>query len=104
VFPRCGETIVHPRRSQCRPGCDLAPLDLRHLVGHRQAGSDRRTGSPLPGLAAVAAATAVAFAIAHFVPAVNPSTVAVVLGAVAANLGLHRPVLHAGTHVASHRL
>ena len=37
-------------------------------------------------------------------PVVNPSTVAVVLGAVAANLGLHRPALHPGTHVASHRL
>jgi len=42
--------------------------------------------------------------VAHLVPAVNASTVAVVLGAAAANLGLHRPVLHPGTHVASHRL
>jgi uncharacterized integral membrane protein (TIGR00698 family) len=58
----------------------------------------------VPGLAAVAAATAVAFGVAHVVPALNPATVAVVLGALAANLGVHRPVLHAGTHVAAHRL
>ncbi len=93
-----------PRRSQCRPGCDLAPMDLRHLFGHREVGATRRTGAALPGLAAVALATGAAFGVGHLVPAVNPSTAAVVLGAVAANLGLHRPVLHAGTHVASHRL
>jgi uncharacterized integral membrane protein (TIGR00698 family) len=58
----------------------------------------------VPGLLAVAVATAVAFGVAHLVPALNPSTVAVVLGALAANLGLHRPVLRAGTRVAAHRL
>ena len=95
----------HPRsRSRCRPDCDLAPLDLRHLLGHRAPGGAGRTPGALPGLLAVAVATAVAFGISHLVPAVNPSTVAVVLGALAANLGLHRPALHAGTHVASHRL
>lgn len=52
----------------------------------------------------MAAATALAYGITALVPALNPSTVAVVLGALAANLGLHRQVLHAGTHVASHRL
>ncbi len=61
-------------------------------------------GSRLPGLLAVAGATAVAFAVSHVFPAVNPSTVAVVLGAVAVNLGLHHPVLHPGSSVASHRL
>ena len=61
-------------------------------------------GSRLPGLLAVAGATAVAFAISHVFPAVNPSTVAVVLGALAVNLGLHHPVLHPGSSVASHRL
>jgi len=55
-------------------------------------------------LLAVAAATAVAFGVSRLLPAVNPSTVAVALGALAANLGLHRPVLHVGTHIASHRL
>ncbi|WP_375425268.1 YeiH family protein [uncultured Friedmanniella sp.] len=99
---RNGATAVLDRRSRCRPDCDLAPLDLRHLFGHQ--GARGRSASALPGLAAVAVATAVAFLIAHLVPAVNPSTVAVVLGAVGANLGLHRHVLHAGTHVASHRL
>jgi len=97
-------TASPPRpRSRCRPDCDLAPLDLRHLLGHHRAG-ERRTPSALPGLAAVAVATALAFGVARVVPALNPSTVAVVIGALAANLGLHRPVLHAGTHVASHRL
>lgn len=52
----------------------------------------------------MAGATAVAFAVTQLIPAINASTVAVVLGVAIANLGLHRPVLHAGTHVASHRL
>jgi uncharacterized integral membrane protein (TIGR00698 family) len=73
--------------SRCRPGC-------------RPTG----TASPFPGLAAVALATAAAYGVSHLVPGLNPSTVAVVLGALAANLGLHRPLLHPGTHVASHRL
>lgn len=90
-------------RSQCRPGCDLAPLDLRHVFGHHSAENPPRWRS-IPGLAAVAAATVVAFAVARLVPAVNASTVAVVLGAAVTNLGLHKPVLRAGTHVASHRL
>jgi uncharacterized integral membrane protein (TIGR00698 family) len=60
--------------------------------------------SPAPGLLAVAVATALAFGISRLVPALNPSTVAVVLGALAVNLGLHRPVLHTGTHLAAHRL
>ncbi|GAA3574543.1 putative sulfate exporter family transporter [Microlunatus spumicola] len=90
-------------RSRCRPGCDLAPLDLRHLLGHRTP-DGRRTPGALPGLAAVAAATALAFGVARLAPGLNPSTVAVVIGALAANLGLHRPVLQPGTHVASHRL
>ena len=96
-------TLRTPSRSRCRPDCDLAPLDLRHLRGHHRP-DGRRPPSAVPGLLAVAVATALAFGTAHLVPALNPSTVAVVLGALAANLGLHRPVLHAGTHVASHRL
>jgi len=96
-------TVAQRRRSQCRPGCDLAPLDLRHLLGHQGADDTRRWRS-VPGLVAVALATVVAFAVTRLVPAVNASTVAVVLGAVVANLGLHRPALRAGTHLASHRL
>ncbi len=57
-----------------------------------------------PGLLAVAGASALAFGIAHVVPALNATTVAVLLGALGANLGLHRPVLHPGTSYASHRL
>lgn len=90
--------------NRCRPGCDLAPMSPRHLLGHHDPRTGRRTPAALPGLVAVALATVVAFGVARLVPALNPSTVAVVLGAAAANLGLHRPVLHAGTHVASHRL
>jgi uncharacterized integral membrane protein (TIGR00698 family) len=67
-------------------------------------GAEASRHSRLPGLLAVAVATAVAFGVSHFVPALNPATVAVVLGALAVNLGLHHPVLHAGTHVASHRV
>ncbi len=76
--------------SRCRPSCSPAAAP--------------GASSPLPGLLAVAAATAVAFGVARLIPAVNPSTAAVALGALAANLGLHRPALHVGTHVASHRL
>lgn len=75
--------------SRCRPTCPPVPTGA---------------ASPLPGLLAVAAATAVAFGVSRLLPAVNPSTVAVALGALAANLGLHRPALHVGTHIASHRL
>ena len=100
-----GEFEAAPRRrSQCRPGCDLAPLNVRHLFGHREPGKAHRQGASLPGLAAIAGASAVAYGISHLMPAVNASTVAVLLGALAANLGLHRAVLHPGTHVASHRL
>jgi len=87
--------------SRCRPAC--APIGWRgHLPGLRSAPAGG--GSPVPGLLAVAGATAVAFAVARAFPVVNASTVAVVLGALAVNLRLHHPVLHAGTHLASHRL
>ncbi len=77
-------------RSRCRPTCPPTP----------PAGN----ASSLPGLAVVTAATAVSFGLSHLLPTLNPSTVAVVLGALVVNLGLHRPALHVGTHVASHRL
>lgn len=82
---------VHPHHtgSRCRPSCPPTP--------------DPRHSSPVPGLLAVAAATGVAFAVHSVVPAVNPTTVAVALGGLAVNAGLHRPALHVGTHVASHR-
>ena len=57
-----------------------------------------------PGLVVVGVATAAALTLARFVPALNASTVAVLLGAVVANLGWHRPRLHAGTRFAAHRL
>ena len=73
--------------SRCRPSC-TRPNGL----------------GALPGLAFVAAGTVVSFGVTHLVPELNPSTVAVVLGALAVNLRLHTPVLHAGTHLAAHRL
>jgi uncharacterized integral membrane protein (TIGR00698 family) len=60
--------------------------------------------SPVPGLLVVAACTALAFGVSRLVPSVNPSTAAVVLGALVVNLGLHRPVLHPGTRLAAHRV
>jgi len=57
-----------------------------------------------PGLLAVTVATALAFTVSAALPAVNPSTAAVVIGATMANTGLHRPALHAGTKLAGHRL
>jgi uncharacterized integral membrane protein (TIGR00698 family) len=57
-----------------------------------------------PGLAAVAAATGIAFAIAGVVPGLGATTVAVVLGALAANVGLHRAVLRPGTGFAAKKL
>ena len=57
-----------------------------------------------PGLVAVAGASAVAFGVARVVPSLNATTVAVVLGALGANLGLHRAALRAGTSYASRRL
>lgn len=82
------------QRSRCRPTC---------LPG-APAGAPAGATSPVPGLVAVTAATAASFGVSHVLPAVNPSTVAVVLGALVVNVGLHRPVLHVGTHLASHRL
>lgn len=52
----------------------------------------------------MAGATALAYAVAAIVPRVNPSTVAVLLGAAATGLGLHLPVLRPGTQLAAHRL
>lgn len=69
-----------------------------------EASRSRAPGSMVPGLLAVAAATATAYAVTRLVPVLNPSTVAVVLGALGANLHLHRPALHPGTRFASHRL
>lgn len=83
--------------------------------------TDRRTAPPLgavppaepaptgraavaPGLLVVAAATAAAFVLARLVPALNAATVAVVLGAVVTNVGLHRRPLRPGTAWAARRV
>ncbi len=94
------------RPSPCRPDCEPDP-------GTRWTGAVgrwRHTLNPfpgraaLPGLGVVALATAAAFGLARLIPSLNASTVAVVLGALLVNVGLHRPALHAGTHYAAHRL
>ncbi|MCW2601497.1 MAG: hypothetical protein JWM02_3326 [Frankiales bacterium] len=84
------EAHTHRRGSRCRPDCEPR---WRHglLVA-------------LPGLGVGALATAVAYGVAAVEPSLNPSTVAVALGVLVANLRLHHRSLHAGTHFASHRL
>ena len=49
-------------------------------------------------------ATAASFGLSGVISGINAATVAVLLGVLVTNLGLHRSVLRAGTHVASHRL
>lgn len=58
----------------------------------------------VPGLALTALATVLSFEIAKFVPTLNASTIAVVLGAITVNFGLHRESFRTGTKFASHRL
>lgn len=64
-------------------------------------GSARRLA---PGLAAIGVATGLAFAVQALVPGLGATSVAVLLGALAANLGLHRAVLRPGTAFAARRL
>jgi uncharacterized integral membrane protein (TIGR00698 family) len=82
-----------PPVSLCRPDC--------------RAGQGRRgeaAAVALPGLLVVAGATALAFLGTRLLPGVNPATLAVMLGALLANTGLHTERLRPGTHVAGHRL
>ena len=88
--------------SRCRPDCDLQPFSPRHLF--RRPVDAPKSASPWPGLLLTAAATVVALVVSAFVPAVNAATLAVVFGVVLTNVGGHRPLFRAGTHVASHRL
>lgn len=60
--------------------------------------------SPWLGLAAIAAATALAYGVSALIPGIGASTVGVVLGALAVNLGLVVPALRPGAKVASSRL
>lgn len=92
--------------SRCRPGCDTGRDSHRTGLAQRwiRALNPLPSRGALPGLAVVAVATAAATGLARVVPAVNASTVAVVLGALVVNTGLHHQVLRAGTHYAAHRL
>lgn len=75
------------------------PSPLRPRAAVRQ-----RLSELLPGLAAVAAAIAVAVLANRLVPAVGPLTWAVLLGVLAANAGLVHPVVEPGTRWATRRL
>jgi len=68
------------------------------------AGARSGAGAVIPGLLAVAVGTALAYAADRALPGLGASTAAVLIGAVAANAGLHRPVLRPGTALASRRL
>ncbi len=86
-------------------GMDVGTRERATRTVQRHAGSATAFARPIaPGLAVVAVGCAVAFAAAAVVPSLNPSTVAVVLGALLANSGLHRTVLRPGTRFAAHRL
>lgn len=96
---------VDHRRGMENEDMDVGTQESAALTVRQRATSASVLARPVaPGLAVVAGASAVAFAVAAAVPSLNASTVAVVLGAVLANLGLHRPALRAGTRFASHRL
>jgi len=101
-----GRPAIVRTTSRCRPDCEVDQ-------GSRRTGAAGRwvytlnplpTRAALPGLLLVALATAAASGLARVVPSLNASTVAVVLGALVVNTGLHHPVLRAGTHYAAHRL
>ena len=87
------------RWNRCRPDCDLSPLSLRHWRGLP---ADLRRAAP--GLLAAALATCLALGVGAAIPELNAATVAVALGVLVTNLGLARPALRRGLHVASHRL
>lgn len=74
------------------------------LTGAGAALQPSRIRAVVPGLVVVAAATAAAFAVAHVVPSLNPTTVGVVLGALLVNVGLDRPALAPGMRFAAKRL
>ncbi len=57
-----------------------------------------------PGLTAVAVATVLAYGISAVLPSVNSTSVAVLLGLLWANTGLHRERFRPGTRFAGHRL
>ncbi|MGI8590423.1 MAG: YeiH family protein [Nakamurella sp.] len=92
--------------SRCRPDCAADRGNCRTGAAGRWVNSFNPlpARAALPGLLLVALATAAATGVARLVPSLNASTVAVILGALVVNVGLHRPVVHAGTHYAAHRL
>ena len=86
---------------------DLAPCaELRPLAIGALGAPRHRTGLSdyVGGLSLVAAGVAAAFAVHHFLAVVSPLVVAVAIGAVLANTGLHPRWARAGTHLAAKAL
>ncbi len=86
---------------------DLLPtaeLDPLREGGHRGPSVRASAARTLPGLGAVGACVAVAFAISHLIPSLSPLVVAVVIGAVLANVGAVPAWSRDGAHFAAKRL
>lgn len=80
---------------------DLAPTAELRPLGHHP--DPIGWTSTIPGLALVGACVAAAFGLSHLVPTISPLVVAVALGALLTNLGLHPHWARAGTHLAAKR-
>ena len=86
---------------------DLLPtaeLDPLRDGGHRGPSARVSAARTLPGLGAVGACVAVAFAISRLIPSLSPLVVAVVIGAVLANVGAVPAWSRDGAHFAAKRL
>jgi uncharacterized integral membrane protein (TIGR00698 family) len=86
---------------------DLLPtaeLDPLRDGSHRGPGVRASAARTLPGLGAVGACVAVAFAVSHVIPSLSPLVVSVVIGAVLANVGAVPAWSRDGAHFAAKRL
>src|SRR5262249_43829230 len=87
------------------PDSGVVGLDVRPRLSPHGTTTVGRLGQQVvalvPGLALVAVCVALAFAVNGAAPSVSPLVVAVVAGAVLANLGLVRPAATAGTQFAA---
>lgn len=91
-------TVTSDKRTPIRTGV------TRGLGPPRATAAWRPTLATMPGLLVVAVATVLAFALGGLVPGIGPATVAIVLGVLAVNVGLHRRMLQPGTTYAAKQL
>ncbi len=91
--------LERPRPAESTPKSAICTSEV-HIADT----SDRPRRSIVPGLALVAAAVAAAFAANAALPSLSPLVLSVVLGAVAANLGLVPDAARPGTTFAAKRL